>query len=60
MSDQRIAYTEYMIGSGHPTLADTLNRLALVEHNVDGRGQVYNNWSRRLHHCVPWDRGHAR
>ena len=25
-----------MVGSGHPTKADTLNRLALVEHNTDG------------------------
>ena len=36
MADQRILYTEQMVGAGHPTKADTLNRLALVEHNVDG------------------------
>jgi hypothetical protein len=36
MSDQRIAYTEYMIGANHPSLADTLNRLVQVEHNADG------------------------
>jgi len=36
MADQRIAYTEEMVGSGHPTKADTLNRHALVEHNTDG------------------------
>lgn len=36
MTDQRIAYTEEMVGSGHPTKTDTLNRLVLVEHNSDG------------------------
>ncbi|MFQ5736742.1 MAG: hypothetical protein ACE5GY_07750 [Thermodesulfobacteriota bacterium] len=36
MADQRIQYSELMVGSGHPTKADTLNRLALVEHNTDG------------------------
>ncbi len=36
MSDERILYTEFMIGANHPTLADTLNRLALIEHNTDG------------------------
>ena len=36
MADQTIAYTEEMVGSGHPTKSDTLNRLALVEHNTDG------------------------
>ena len=36
MADQRIQYTEYMVGAGHPTKADTLNRHANVEHNADG------------------------
>lgn len=36
MVDQRIQYTEEMVGAGHPTKADTLNRLALAEHNTDG------------------------
>lgn len=36
MADQRIQYTEEMVGAGHGTKADTLNRLALVEHNNDG------------------------
>ena len=36
MADQRILSTEKMVGAGHATLADTLNRLALVEHNNDG------------------------
>lgn len=36
MADQRILYTEQLVGSGHPTKADTINRLALVEHNADG------------------------
>jgi len=28
------------VGSGHPTKADTLNRLALVEHNTDGTHKI--------------------
>ena len=36
MADQRISYNEYMVGAGHPTKADTLNRHANVEHNTDG------------------------
>ena len=36
MADQRIAYNEYMVGAGHPTKPDTLNRHANVEHNTDG------------------------
>lgn len=36
MADQRIVYTEEMVGAGHPTKSDTLNRLALVEHDTDG------------------------
>ena len=36
MPDQRIQYTEELVGAGHPTKADTLNRLVLVEHNPDG------------------------
>jgi len=36
MADQRIQYTEEMVGAGHPTKSDTLNRLANVEHNNDG------------------------
>jgi hypothetical protein len=35
-ADQRIQYNEYMVGANHPTKADTLNRLVLVEHNADG------------------------
>lgn len=38
-ADQRIAYTEEMVGSGHPTKSDTLNRLATVEHSNDGTHQ---------------------
>lgn len=29
-------YNEEMVGAGHPAKADTLNRLALIEHNEDG------------------------
>ncbi|MBI5827663.1 MAG: right-handed parallel beta-helix repeat-containing protein [Deltaproteobacteria bacterium] len=36
MADQRVQYTEEMVGAGHPTKADTLNRLMLVEHGTDG------------------------
>ena len=36
MADQRIQYTEYMVGASHPTKADTLNRHANIEHNTDG------------------------
>ncbi len=36
MADLRIQSTEEMIGAGHATKADTLNRLALVEHGSDG------------------------
>ena len=36
MADQRILYTEEMVGAGHPVKTDTLNRLTSVEHNVDG------------------------
>lgn len=38
MSDMRIQYTEDMVGAGHPTKGDTLNRLALVEADDDGHG----------------------
>ena len=36
MADLTIKSTEEMVGSGHPTKADTLNRLVLVWHNTDG------------------------
>ena len=35
-ADQTIASTEEMVGSGHATKTDTLNRHGLVEHNTDG------------------------
>jgi hypothetical protein len=35
-ADQTIAATEEMVGSGHATKSDTLNRLGLVGHNTDG------------------------
>jgi len=35
-ADQTIAATEEMVGSGHATKTDTLNRHGLVEHNTDG------------------------
>jgi hypothetical protein len=36
MADQTIKSTEEMVGSGHGTKADTLNRLSLVKHETDG------------------------
>ncbi len=36
MSDLRIQYQEEMVGAGHPAKADTLNRLVLAEHGIDG------------------------
>ena len=42
MADQIIAYTEEMVGSGHPSKTDTLNRLSLVEHNTDGTHEIIN------------------
>jgi len=37
MADQRIQYAEEMVGAGHPTKSDTLNRLMLVDHGNDGQ-----------------------
>lgn len=39
MSDLRIQYSEEMVGAGHPTKPDTINRLALVETDQDGHGK---------------------
>ena len=36
MTDYRIQSGEEMVGAGHSSKADTLNRLALIEHNSDG------------------------
>lgn len=36
MSDERIKAHEEMVGAGHETKPDTLNRLTLVEHESDG------------------------
>lgn len=36
MTDLRIQFNEEMVGAGHPVKADTLNRLAIAEHNNDG------------------------
>jgi hypothetical protein len=35
-ADQTIKATEEMVGSGHATKTDTLNRMGLVGHNTDG------------------------
>ncbi len=42
MADQRIQYTEEMVGAGHATKADTLNRLALKYLNNDGSPIIGN------------------
>lgn len=36
MADQRAQYSEEAVGANHPTKADVINRLALVEHGTDG------------------------
>lgn len=36
MADERLQHTEQMVGAGHATKTDTLNRLTLIEHNSDG------------------------
>lgn len=36
MANQRILYTEEMVGDNHPTKTDTLNRFGMVEHTEDG------------------------
>ena len=36
MADITIKYTDKLVGAGHPSLADTLNRFMLQEHEVDG------------------------
>ena len=36
MADQRILYSEEMVGANHATKADTLNRLTVVDHEQNG------------------------
>lgn len=42
--DYRIQHTEEMVGADHPMKADTLNRLALVEHYNDGTHGVISDF----------------
>lgn len=42
MADQRIQYTEEIVGAGHPTKADTINRIVLAEHGTDGTHNAAN------------------
>lgn len=37
MADLRIRFNEEMVGNGHPSKADTLNRLMLAEHDNEGK-----------------------
>lgn len=41
-ADQRAQFNERAVGANHPTLSDTINRLALVEHNNDGTHDTIN------------------
>ena len=50
MADQRIQCSEEMVGAGHPTKQDTLNRLMLVEHENDGTHKSGN-----IHGLEPTD-----
>ena len=36
MADQRILYSEEMVGANHATKSDTLNRLVVVDHEQNG------------------------
>lgn len=45
MADQRILFNEEMVGAGHPSKADTLNRLALAEHDSEGKHKATNIYS---------------
>ena len=42
MADQRIQYTEELVGANHAVKTDTINRLSLVEHNNDGTHKSTN------------------
>lgn len=42
MADQRVQYNEVPVGANHPSKADTLNRLALIDHNTDGTHKNLN------------------
>lgn len=51
MADLRIQHTERMVGAGHGTYSDTLNRLALAEHNTDGTHKY--KYARDLREFLP-------
>ena len=40
MANQRILYSEEMVGDNHPTKTDTLNRHGMIEHNEAGKHNV--------------------
>lgn len=40
MTDVRFQDLEALVGANHPTAADTINRLALVETDIDGHGKL--------------------
>lgn len=40
MADQRIINTEEMVGADHATKSDTLNRLAVIDHENDGQHKL--------------------
>jgi len=45
MEDLTAKHNEEAVGSGHPTKADTANRLMLVEHNIDGTHKSVDRWT---------------
>lgn len=42
MPDQRVQWTDELVGANHATKTDTVNRLALIEHNNDGSHKAAN------------------
>jgi len=42
MADLRIQYMEEMVGAGHPAKTDTLNRLMLSEHGINGAHKLFD------------------
>lgn len=56
-TDQRIQYTEEMVGANHPSKSDTLNRLNQVEADIDGHGKVRFLKEQSTTPTVPTDEG---
>jgi hypothetical protein len=54
-ADQIIRYDEAMVGAGHPSLADTLNRALLIQHNDNGETRLKNNLGYQVNVVVNWN-----